>query len=619
LDGLINSLKTKLLSKDKEEKIKKFTGIHAAKVVGHKDLDGFFSALLTYNQYVRQGIDPKNITIDFIQYGDEDESMSKKVATKLGQTSAVVDFSALPITDTYTTLNKALDYKLNHVDFLSYTRLISKGNFSNKEGFNKFTKKYFKKELDDKTLETLRKALSKIDYSKIPISASEDEVKKLFKVKIEQPDFVSDHHVDSKGSLSKGKSGSIAKTEYKSETEHLLRNHAQRFMSDEDVKAITMVDSAGYPRLMDTLELPSDFKGKGKEQRMATALNTIIPELMKKNQTALKNLIKESKPTIKSVYDNISKYTNFNNLQAKAFEEFAKENPDWKLIDNIRNQLPKNMAKEVGAGLDKKTETRSLEQWREKGQEDLKNATSGNATATQKDRIKELKAIKNRTEEQEKELLELEDRKSNFIPMGEVLKQDATTLKNYPSRYTGSLLQDKQGDRWGLMFKRYSTMVQVAANPDLPEEKRLKLNLIEDMNKIVQEAKKKFMTRSNEWAFEVIEQESGGHKQIANLSALGTLGLMKSGLREELKKEEEFKKRCSNVGLSFAKAMPNHFKRYTELIEKKNESAKIRKEFIDYVEANFNSLVEKKYGDMKITGKPTGYSLKEEMIRTFKK
>ena len=58
---------------------------HAAKIVAHSDMDGFFSALLTYHQLMKQGIDGKNITINFVQYGDEESDLLKKVSSKKGQ------------------------------------------------------------------------------------------------------------------------------------------------------------------------------------------------------------------------------------------------------------------------------------------------------------------------------------------------------------------------------------------------------------------------------------------------------------------------------------------------------------------------------------------------------
>ena len=47
--------------------------------------------------------------------------------------------------------------------------------------------------------------------------------------------------------------------------------------------------------------------------------------------------------------------------------------------------------------------------------------------------------------------------------------------------------------------------------------------------------KSKFQNKYNEWAFNIIDSEMGGHKGITNIPALGTLGIMNKADRTELK------------------------------------------------------------------------------------
>ncbi len=448
---------------------------HAAKILFHKDLDGFFSALLTYNQLVKQGIPKQNITFHGVQYGDEETEMEAKLKNKKGQMISVVDFSSLPVLSIYDTLNRATSYKLKPNIFKRFVNKLKEAKFEDEKSVE--IAKSLTTNLDtERFLKGLR-FVKKFDLDKIPENETEDNLKKITLVKTEEPDFVSDHHDNSADNLTKGKSGSIGKTEYKSDTEHISIAYAPNIMGHEDIKAVSVVDSAGYSNLMDTLTLPTNFKSKGRIERVATVLNTLIPDLLKRNETAIHNVIRSSQPSLVSVYNNVLKYSKLNNLQNEAFIELSKEKPDWNKIDNIRNQLPKNMAKETGKDNEKPGETYSLEKWREKGKRDLENATKGSITGQQKRRIEELQAKKDKTEEEKDELKKLlaikEQRSGKFYPVKNIaMRQDATSTKRYPSRFTGALLQDKEGSRWGILVKRFNTMLQFSVNPELPEEKK---------------------------------------------------------------------------------------------------------------------------------------------------
>lgn len=588
---------------------------HAAKIVAHSDMDGFFSALLTYHQLMKQGIDGKNITINFVQYGDEESDLLKKVSSKKGQMVSVVDFSALPTMNIFDTLNKAFDYKAKPKFFITFSKLIKNKKPETFEEFKKLLDEHWGKTFSDEDAKKIQDGFRKFDFSKLPETATEDEIKKVMKVKITEPDFVSDHHDNEADSLTKGKSGSIGKTEYKSDTEHIAVAYAQNLMGYDNIKAVSMVDSAGYPNLMDTLTLPKDFKSKGRMERLATILNTLIPDLLKRNKEAVKNVVKASSPSLASVYNNILKYAKLSDVQQKAMKELEKEQPDWGMIDSIRSQLPKNMALQTKKEGEKPGETKTIESWREKGKEDLENARKGSITGTQKKRIDELSEKKDKTPEENEELKKLKEiakeRSGKFFPVGAAIRQDATSLKGYPSRYTGALLQDKEGKRWGILVKRFNTMIQFSANPELPEDKKKKLDLIADMRSVIQKAKERYMTFSNKWAFEVIESESGGHKFIANVSGLGTLGLLKRDLREEFKALEALKERS---GGKFEKLMPNKYARYKALKEQKETAAKQRKEIMNFIETELYKIFKEKYGDIRFADKPTGMTIKESMM-----
>ena len=54
-------------------------GTHAAKIVHHQDMDGVFSAIIVFNQLVKQGIQAKHIITQHIQYGDSDDTYINKL------------------------------------------------------------------------------------------------------------------------------------------------------------------------------------------------------------------------------------------------------------------------------------------------------------------------------------------------------------------------------------------------------------------------------------------------------------------------------------------------------------------------------------------------------------
>lgn len=82
-----------------ESGIKIPKGTHAARIVHHQDMDGVFSAIVTFRQLVKQGLDPKNITTQWIQYGETNDEYARKLQKSKGQMVALVDFARLPEDD----------------------------------------------------------------------------------------------------------------------------------------------------------------------------------------------------------------------------------------------------------------------------------------------------------------------------------------------------------------------------------------------------------------------------------------------------------------------------------------------------------------------------------------
>jgi len=166
-----------------------------------------------------------------------------------------------------------------------------------------------------------------------------------------KPNFWSDHHHSKKEQLDLHKKlkagGAIGKTEFKSDTEHMATSHAQNIAGFDTIKAITGIDSAKYSDLVNTLDLPTEFKKKGRNERLAIIINSLLSELIKRNPKAINALLRRTEPSLVSLYTNLIKVRKLHDKQVEALAEFKKKEPDWNKIHKIRSGLPLEMAKEV--------------------------------------------------------------------------------------------------------------------------------------------------------------------------------------------------------------------------------------------------------------------------------
>ena len=660
-------------------------GTKAAKITCHSDMDGFFSGLLAYHQLQKQGINANNITVSFIQYGGEEEDTVKQVSTRNKQASVVVDFAALPQSNLYDIVNKASNYKISEESFIKFLQTVSKGNLNNKEAYKTYVRKALKNDVSDEDLEKMHRALKMFDFKK----AKEPFNKEDYDVSLTKPDFISDHHQDTKGSLTKGKSGTIAAKDkeghaFKSDSEHISVSYAPNLADYSSIKAVTNIDSAKYSDIQNTIDLPKDFKAKGRMERLAILVNTLLSDVIKRNKTLTVEIMKASSPSLVNVYNNILKMGKFNNQQVDIYEEMIKSSPDWNKISSLRSGMPKSMAKETTVkdlkGLKK---LNTIDDWREKGKEDVAKAKSGYWTKENEDELEKTKndksdthldaeqertsktklaaidnikkkiakmdEFKNKGKEEdynysgdshiktskkmfdtvyknEKEHLEklekdyvkmfpsnkekldnLKDKKENsksqFTTVGNVMRQDATSTRDYPTRFMGSML-NKSGIRYPFHLKRFSTFMQIAINPDASDEIRKNADLGKISDEILDKIKAKFGTMYNNWAFEIIKKESGGHSGITNVAGLGTLGLMPKKDRERYTELDALNKRGLAVGTSLAKIAKKNLKNgkttlsqeYKSLKDKREFSAKARTEIMDEIEKMFYEELAKHKG-----------------------
>lgn len=666
MNNILNKVKNNILLT--ESGIKMPVGTKSAKVITHEDVDGVFSAILTIAQLVKQGIPKERITIEFAQYGDDKDDLYNKLLGKKNQMVSVVDFAALPTGNAYESLNMVMNYKMNKNQFIDFIK-------KNQKDFSTMGEAEFKKlfldtfelkeeDLKDKAKKNIsdaHKALKHFNFDKVKdLTLGSGNLETYFATKLKNPDFGSDHHDNSKGDLTAGKAGKIGATEYKSDAEHISTVYAQNLADYSTIKYISMIDSAGYTDIENTIFMNKDFRNKGRMERLAAIINSLVPQLISKNPAAAKEVIRSSEPSMTSIYNNTLKAMKFHDTQLKMYEEMKKETPDWSLITSMSKTLPKAMAKDYTNKEKYKGmyPLKSIEDWRKKGEEDIAKALTGYWSPNMEDLYQKTKiegkaqekalkdfifksdeerktlgrankaepkdiadkrlALKALIEDKTKELQDLqaankeklspmekerETRKGQFERVGAVMRQDATSTRDYPSRYMSSLME-RDGVKSPFILKRFGTMIQVALNPYAPKEVKETVDLGELSKKILDELEEDFKKNGayNTWFMKVVRKESGGHKGITNVSGLGTIGLMSSADRERYNDLVDIKQRVAKVGKKFNEMMPNKKEELDKLQAKKDEAAKTRAQAMDFIEKRFYEILWKKYSGVKIPG-----------------
>ena len=528
------------------------------------------SAILTVNQLAKQGIPKDKIKLSSIQYGDNDEKIKRQLSASKGQMVALVDFARLPnkgerIPDFWSDhhiqdeKSKKIDYEKQQKSKGIPSTKVSKGISFERQGrkhggetsYIKTKEKKFRlppNERRDMNMQGVEKGYTKELFDKYTKKSFNDvakDKKNWSGISLDvgnvlthwkKPDItyimskVRTTKIDPTGKKkildyirrnmkSRKINESIGKTEYPSEAAHLAKVHAQNLMTGRDIEAISKIDSANYTNLTDVLDLPKNFKNKGRMERLAILTNVIMPAIISGNPTALHKIILNSSPSLVSVYNNLLKIKKLNNRQYEAVKEIVKENPDWNKINKLRTELPKEMAKDVVKGK-RLRKLSTIDSVREKRQKDIEKHTDPKTTKFKKG--------------------------NDFI-----IVQSAAG-KGQPQRFLSSILTKQSGERYPVAMREWATMIQVSLNPDLDPEDAKKFNLTEKLDKVLKsilndvnrgkiKVKDKGMTN---WALKkVIIPEAGGHAGIATAGGLGTLGLAPKSVRLEIKKLQQYERR----------------------------------------------------------------------------
>ena len=563
-------------------------GAKSAKVLAHQDLDGFVSALLIVNQIQRQGIPKERINIEWVQYGDYD-LLDKATRKNKYQTVVSVDFSAYPTADLaylYSTLAKTSGgygekfEKINDRSFNDFKKeFLDTGKTPNSKQVAEFIASKNPQADVIKKRETVEKEFTNFMKGLKAYKVGDDHTK----VKITDLDYVSDHHDNSKGDLVAGKAGQIGRTQFKSDSEHIATVAAQGLMDNSDIKEISVVDSAGYKDVENTISMSENLRGKGGKERLAVLVSALVTTLIKSNKALTNRLVKESSPSLLSIYTNAIRISKLNDNQLKIFSQLKKEEPDWELINKLKKDFSPSEQREI-----------------------FNNAKKNNVKPVQS--ISQMRDKNLKSKEQS-----TNSKTSRFEPKGVVLVQNAGSTKDTPPRYMGSLLS-KEEQRFPFILKRYSMLVQVQGNANLTKEQRERIDLGEICKAAVDEAEKKFGSFSNKWAWDIIRKESGGHKTIWNISGITVLGSasLSAAERSETKYIKGYKSRVSALKRNKernSRLLATKGPRLDELEAKKNESplkTKVVDFMIDYIIRELNN----KFGDMKIGKFRDDYDIK---------
>lgn len=537
---------------------------------------------------------------------------------------------------------------------------------------------YSDKRLKEKGSSSKGKAIVIVDFAAMPKDFDKGEKGDIDKY--HKPDFVSDHHDNSKGDLVAGKAGKIG-TKFKSDAEHIAVSYANNIADWTTIKEISKIDSASYTRLLDTFELPKNFKESNRMERLAILTSVLLSKLFSTNEQAIFDLIKTASPSLVSVYNEARKKIKLTAKQYEGLDELKKPNPDYSKIENLQKQTPYKISKEniTRYSLKEKDAEEIFKKIRERNLEDIKKAQSGSFTKENQKQLEEAKRQKKNFEEMlaeyqesqkdkkpdennsalkndiladvsagygkklqgwiselENDIRKLEALKekkqgqykplqSNDTAESKILKQDGTATRDNPSRFLGAILS-KDGKRFPFLIRRFEKMFQISLNPDVDATDKEKVNLIEDMKAALEKIRKEYEGKKVAWAFDIIAKKSGGHAGISNASGFEVLNLMPKFDKMRKIDIEEKEKEAKLKKVKFEELYPNLVDERNNIKgwEKANQEA--RERIMDKIEKELASIIETKYKDIEVKsgkqmkdGKEVKYDIEEAFKNKVKK
>ena len=143
-------------------------------------------------------------------------------------------------------------------------------------------------------------------------------------------------------------------------------------------------------------------------------------------------------------------------------------------------------------------------------------------------------------------------------------------------------------------------MMQISLNPELSKTKREQIDLVKVINQAMDEVKKEMEGRWNNWSFKIMKKESGGHKAIATVSAIGTIGFLPKEYKPEFKELSDLEARVKKVGKNFTEMMPRKAERLKELKKIKDDHADERREIKKAIKDRILTITNKELEGVKV-------------------
>ena len=665
----------------------------AAKIIYHQDLDGIFSAILTYRQLSKQGIPPNRIVVEPIQYGSAE---AKQFARRKGQMIALVDFARLPEGSTrpdfwsdhhqqtdkvknmaggkigateypsetehlatiyasgladastikavsgidsakYSSLEDVInlpkDFKeagrIERLAIIAEALLVSTKVLDNKEAVSHLIK------TTNPSIVAFYNNLLKIirlnDLQKEAVAelqAESPDWTKIEKIRQRMPTMGMKKQVVKEDiGLTLGPlttSGSSPASGYYKDGPK-VKGH-KKGKADKHPEKLSHVKKNGpYPCRSETTPNRGDHIMGENSYKDDDMLDDLNKGKTKPKKIKGKNIIKSNKGILSKDAHTIDlDAPHVNEATLDTVEELEKLQDEWHKLAEQGKEM-KVVAPEKWARL------------RELVNEHQTKISSG------------------RQETIEKQTDPTKTKFSKVGKQGLIIKQNPTGGSQI-QRYIGSLLSKPSGERYPFVMRRYPTFMQVAANPDLPEEMRKNVDFGKATIEVLEVIAKKFENKYNKWAFDIIRKESGGHASITNVSGLGTLGLVPQKLflsaemmklvndttfEEKIKKDiqkskremseeevsqaitkakqvlmttskardtakeikalEDRLKKLKTMKTSLRDVMPTKWILAQYLAKYKEVFAAERTKIMDQIEDEFRRIIEEKYGQAKVT------------------
>jgi len=403
-----------------------------------------------------------------------------------------------------------------------------------------------------------------------------DKVQKM--IKDGAINFHSDHHeTDDKKTTGGSKTGA---TEFRSDTEHLATKTVSKGgLTSEMVLAFSDADSATFRQsLKKSLGLE---KSDNKKEKIIGELFTYLAQFArgKKNPKATALFIKNSGDSLASMSSYAKKLADAVNLVTKGQGAInRKKDPSQKDADDARNEL-------------------------------IKKGFPGLAKDIQKG--KKTKFIMKHEKLQDKNVTDFGDKEKYYKKAGKYVVMSELSGAKQPSRYLGFTVptNDPEIKKYFAMIRSWEGMgfFQMSLSPEAPKEVKDNINLVTIMKTVFEDVRKKFETRYNKWAFNIMSDEMGGHAGITNAGAFGLFGLMPKKMREEYKAIIPISKRVKKLSVmkkkatreEFLKKVPGIAKQLTrlkDLEEAKKEYAKNKVAVMKYFKQLMIEAVEKEIG-----------------------